>query len=152
MAYNFSSGTKHVFSSKVQQIRFKDRDGGWVEVKDLAQESRCPVLQLTAPSIPLAADAHQPTTDAVWPWVMHKWSAKLSWSADSETYDSFLESYTCQQRWQFIYIGLEFFMILESIPSSQAWQRVGSFYPKNAYGMIFLKYIETCRVRTVDIV
>ena len=152
VAYNFSSGTQHVFNSKVQQIRFKDRDGGWVEVKDLAQESRCPVLQLTAPSIPLAADALQLTTDTVWLWVMHKWRAKLSWSADSETYASFLESYTCQQRWQFIYIGRRFLMVLESIPKSQTWQRVGSCHLEHGYSAIFYKYLEKCGVRTVDIV
>lgn len=136
----------HTFSMRLRDLRFTGLGNGLVELKDVTHEDDYSVLHITAATIPMIPASSPLTADSKTSWTVNSDGMrlpsgndlpgnrhsiiKLLWSADTETYDAYLASYSDTSRWICILIGQDwymcFVMVLEAV-SHTTWQRVGMF-------------------------
>ena len=156
MSYTFDSVQSHLaFRSAITELLFSEPRGRPHKLTDVPQESRYPVLHISAPTLTLEPDAYRPAIDQKSPWALLGHEAELSWSADTSTYDTSLKTFMQRMHWRFVYLGQynvwNYVLVLQSCPEAATWQRVGIF-SSNRGQKGFAKLPQQHRICTLQVV
>lgn len=120
------------FEMHLKELFFKTANGQTIDIDDIGlNTSRPRTLCITAVSLVLSSDAHDPKSNPAFSWRIRGFRAKLSWSAGVDSRDAFLETYTDTERWCVVWLGScelsTLLLVLESSGPGLTWVRVGTF-------------------------